>query len=230
MSYDLHWISEQSIESQRLKDVILSFSNTSPNSDKTFCIDGGRDLFVAVSISENQPPKISINFAFGGDITETTTAIGLCAHLKANAGGRIFDPQAGREVDLGQPNEIIRTWHRSNLAALENYSDGKCSIREIVETKDGKIMIEARKYDLPTALNVCLVAIAYAKVEEYKKALKLFEKARDLDSNNPQILYSIGLTHFNMGDRKKAVKPLREALKLDRDNEMVKQLLSDCLK
>ena len=55
--------------------------------------------------------------------------------------------------------------------------------------------------------------IAAVKAEDYRKALKHFEKARKADRKNPDVLNMLGYTQRKLGKLKDAFKSYEEALK-----------------
>ena len=79
---------------------------------------------------------------------------------------------------------------------------------EAIETFDLIIKFEPHLSDSIMALNG--KGVCYARKNEFKKALKIFNKAYKYNKNDPNTILNIATMHQNLGENKKAIKKFEE--------------------
>ena len=104
-------------------------------------------------------------------------------------------------------------------------------VRSLAESKDypeaAKLLPEALKENWKNTDFVMLAGDIYQNLDDYKKALEMFQRAEDLEGDEPYILRKIGTMHSLLGEHKKALEVLKEAVDEDEDDVYSHLALAD---
>jgi Flp pilus assembly protein TadD len=117
------------------------------------------------------------------------------------------DPEiVGREI--AKLNVELESYNR---AANRAYLSGRLhSTRELFE-----IMVEQHPGHIPA---ICRLGVVQLKLEEPMEALASFQKAVDLDANNPYANRMLGFTYMQLDDLAKAEQHLHKSIELAPDD------------
>jgi tetratricopeptide (TPR) repeat protein len=196
---------------------------------ESFCMDESPDNFFSVEyLAEGEDRSLCIDIPFGAEEATLRSVFDFLSYVEERIQVQVLDPQLGRIMKSSEVNQIIEHWKTLNLQALESYADGHHFLRN-VEMRDGrKIMIEAIRFVEETWQNHCSVALAYNRIGHAADARSIFERALQLDSQNPGILYALAVTCFNLRDYASCKEHLQTSLQLAPDNPGARELLQDC--
>jgi len=67
-------------------------------------------------------------------------------------------------------------------------------------------------------------ATVLINLSDFKTALKILEKAKQINPLNYYVHYKLGMTYYQAGEPEKARSALAESLRLNPDNEHARQL------
>ncbi|MES2982113.1 MAG: tetratricopeptide repeat protein [Verrucomicrobiota bacterium] len=126
-----------------------------------------------------------------------------------NVDGEIFSPTFARDrVTVGREMAKLNVELESyNRAANKAYLSGRLhSTRELFE-----MMIEQHPGHIPA---ICRLGVVQLRLEEPVEALTSFQKAIELDSNNPYANRMLGFTYMKLNELEKAEKHLQRAIDL----------------
>ena len=227
MSYNLFLLLNVNHERESLLDYIgKRLERIAPNA---FCLDQSPDIFFSVEyLQEGKDTSLVIDIPFGADQGVLPAVFDFMTYVQDYIQFQVLDPQLGKLLEPNQINQVHEKWRTSNLKALQTYRDGHHFLRGI-EVRDGqKIMIEAARFREETWQNHCSVALAYGRIGDAETARHHFERALELDPENPGILYALGVTYFNLRSYEKARNTLMLVLQQDPGNEAAGSLVRDC--
>jgi tetratricopeptide (TPR) repeat protein len=197
--------------------------------EETFCLDEAPDIFFTVDyLKEDKDTSLCIDIPFGSEEATLKEVLDLITDVEKKVQVQVLDPQLGKTLKPSDAGEIIQKWRDLNLQALRNYADGHHFLRD-VQVRDGKkIMIEAIRFQEETWQNHCSIALAFARVGMADDAKTHFERALEMDPTNPEVMYALGVTHFNLKDYSKAKELLTNVLREHPQNQAARDLLLDC--
>lgn len=130
-----------------------------------------------------------------------------------NVDGEIFSPTFARDrVTVGREMAKLNVELESyNRAANKAYLSGRLhSTRELFE-----MMIEQHPGHIPA---ICKLGVVQLKLQEPVQALASFQKAIELDNNNPYANRMLGFTYMQLDELEKAEKHLQRAIDLAPDD------------
>jgi tetratricopeptide (TPR) repeat protein len=227
MSYNLFLLLNVNHETEPLLEFISKqLERTGPT---TFCMDQSPDSFFTVEyLREGTESSLAIDIPYGAEEATLRHVFDFMTRLQEYIQFQLLDPQIGSLLEANQTDRIFAKWRDSNLEALQSYSDGHHFLRN-VEVRDGqKVMIEAIRFKEETWQNHCSIALAYGRVRDAEKSRRHFQRALELDPDNPAILHALGVTYYNLqlyGDARTA---LQQALSVDPENDAARELIADC--
>lgn len=226
MSYEFH-IHRTKRES--LLDSIESIREEIPrvvkNGSSSLLIEELPDVFVAAS--ENLDSSVSVYFAYGGSFSELELAFQFSILLASRLQGSTFDPQLDRAIDQSTYDSVFEKWMKTNVAVLRSYADGHHFLRQVIESDSERVMLEAQRFEQMTAQNWASVAVGFSRCGDFDNAMSCFNGARQLSPDDPEILYSMGLTCALADKRSKAVRYLKQAIKVDSTHKPSRKLFQD---
>lgn len=130
-----------------------------------------------------------------------------------NVDGEIFSPTFARDrVTVGREMAKLNVELESyNRAANKAYLSGRYhSTRELFE-----MMVEQHPGHIPA---ICRLGVVHLKLLDPVQALASFQKAIELDNNNPYANRMLGFTYMQLDDLTKAEKHLQRAIDLAPDD------------
>jgi tetratricopeptide (TPR) repeat protein len=118
-------------------------------------------------------------------------------------------------VRMGQLENAIEQFEYA-VAIDPHYKKGYVDIATAYNELDRfketiEIVEEANRYDASSALLLCLYGEAYAKTGDNQKALKIYQKAMEMDDKIPEAYAGIGFVLSDENNPKSAIKFLRHA-------------------
>lgn len=198
-------------------------------SETTFCMDESPEIFFTVEyLHEETDTSLLLDIPFGAEESIMKSVMDLISYVEEKIQVKVFDPQLGKMLNSSQASEIIDRWKKLNLEALHSYSDGHHFMRTVEEREGRKVMIEAIKFKEETWQNHCSVGLAFSRVGHAAEAQKHFERALELDPENPGIMHALGVTFFNLREYQKAKALLSASLQADPQNGAASELINDC--
>jgi tetratricopeptide (TPR) repeat protein len=227
MSYTLFLLLNVNHDKQ---DVInLLSGQLEKTGEETFCLDQAPDIFFSVDyLKEDKDTSLCIDIPFGSEEAAFKEILDLVTEVEKKIQIQVLDPQLGKTLKPSQAGEIVEKWRELNLQALRNYADGHHFLRD-VQIRDGKkIMIEAIRFQEETWQNHCSVALAFARVGMADEARTHFERALEMDPTNREVMYALGVTHFNLKNYPKAKELITKVLQDHPENQAARDLLRDC--
>ncbi len=207
------------------EDLKNKIAGLKKNGCASLILEEQPDTFVAVFEDSNN--EVSVSFSYGGSIREFESAYRIALLMAWHFHGEIYDPQLDRTISCTDSEDCFQKWYSANRAVLKTYADGFHFVRQVIEKESVRIMLEAQRFQRKTAENWSSVGVAYSRIRSFKRALKCFERARRMAPKDPDIIYSLGLTHMLLNDRSRALRFLDQVLLLDPDHEASKALLRD---
>jgi len=195
------------------------------NGSSSLLIEELPDVFVAAS--ENVDSSVSVYFAYGGSISELEIAFQFSAVLASRLQGSIFDPQLERAIDQSTYDSVLDKWMKTNESVLRSYADGHHYLRQVIESNNERVMLEAQRFEQMTAQNWASVAVGFSRSGDFDNAMSCFKGARKISPDDPEILYSMGLTCALAGKRSEAVRYLKQAIKVDSTHKPSTELFQD---
>lgn len=212
-----------------LREVVEAVREELPgvteNGTSSLLLEELPDVFVVAS--ENTDSSVSVFFAYGGSVAEIQLAFQFSFIIASLLQGVVFDPQLDQEVTESMYERAYTKWVSGNSSVLREYADGYHYVRQVIERESERIMIEAQRFDTKTAANWASVAVAFSRSGDYRRAIGCFKKARKMDPDNPDVLYSLGLTWALSGNRSRALKYLNQAIRLDPTHGPTQDLLNE---
>ena len=197
------------------------------NGSSSLLIEELPDVFVAAS--EDPDSSVSVYFAYGGSFSELEIAFQFSTVLASQVQGSVFDPQLEKEIDQSTYDSVFEKWLKTNLLVLRSYADGYHYLRQVIESDAERVMLEAQRFEQMTAQNWASVAVGFSRCGDFDNAMSCFKAARKITPDDPEILFSMGLT-CALADRKsEGVRFLKKAIKVDRDHKSSRALLQDLL-
>lgn len=197
--------------------------------EETFCLDEAPDIFFTVDyLKEDKDTSLCIDIPFGSEEAALKEVLELITQVEKKIQIQVLDPQLGKTLKPSEASEIIEKWKDLNLQALRNYADGHHFLRDVQVREGKKVMIEAIRFQEETWQNYCSVALAFARVGMADDAKSLFERALEMDPTNPEVMYALGVTYFNLKDYQKAKELLSNVLREHPENQAARDLLRDC--
>lgn len=137
-----------------------------------------------------------------------------------NVDGEFLSPTFARDrVTVGREIAKLNVELESyNRAATKAYLSGRLhSTRELFE-----MMIEQHPGHIPA---ICRLGVVLLKLQEPEQALARFEKAIELDNNNPYAKRMLGFTYMQLDNLAKAEQYLQRAIELAPDDAKSYMLL-----
>lgn len=105
-----------------------------------------------------------------------------------------------------------------NLFSQSSYEQMRAFVNESDYMKASELIPQAIK-DFPKDMNVHLLAgDIYFELEKYPEALNMYQKADDIKSKQTVVLRKIGKTLSEMGRHQEAIKILKEAVSIDKND------------
>jgi tetratricopeptide (TPR) repeat protein len=226
MSYTLFLLLNVNHDKQDL--IHLLSERLEQTNEDTFCLDQSPDIFFTVDyLKEDKDTSLCIDIPFGSEETALKDVFDLITQVEKRIQVKVLDPQLGKTLQPSESAQIFDKWKDLNLQALRNYADGHHFLRD-VQIRDGKkIMIEAIRFQEETWQNHCSVALAFARIGMAEEARKLFERALEMDPTNPEVMYALGVTYFNLKEYTKASELLSNVLRQHPENDAARDLLRD---
>jgi tetratricopeptide (TPR) repeat protein len=196
---------------------------------ETFCLDRSPDLFFTVDyLTEEKDTSLCVDIPFGSEETVLKEVVDLMTYMEEIVQIQVLDPQLGQTLKPAEAVQIVGKWRELNLQALRNYADGCHFLRDVQNREGKKVMIEAIRFQEETWQNHCSVALAFARIGLAEEARTHFERALEMDPDNPEVMYALGVTYFNLKKYDQAKEVLERALSENPQNQAALELIRDC--
>ena len=224
MSYNLFLLLNPNHEKEGLIQFLTEHLENS-GIDR-FCFDQSPDIYFSLEyMKEGNDTSLAIDIPFGAEEQVIKEVFDFMTELQTYIQFQVLDPQIGTIIESENTRQIMESWKENNREALESYRDGHHFLRSMDEREGQKMMIEAIRFKEETWQNHCSVGMAFNRVQDADQALKHFQRALDLDPDNPGIWHALGVTLFNLRRYPEAIQYFSRYLQLDPDNPTANELL-----
>lgn len=197
--------------------------------EQSFCFDESPDSFFSVEyLQEGTDSSLALDIPFGAEERVMRDVFDFMTYLQQYIQFQVLDPQLGRLTESSETPQIMEKWKSANKEALVQFGDGHHFLRTVIERDGKKSMVEAIRLTEETWQNHCSIALAYNRIQDAENALKHFQRAKELDPDNSDILHAIGVTHYNLQNFSAARDALKEYLLSDPGNEDALDVVRAC--
>jgi tetratricopeptide (TPR) repeat protein len=197
--------------------------------EQSFCFDESPDSFFSAEyLKEGVDTSLALDIPFGAEERVMRDVFDFMTYLQEYIQFQVLDPQLGRLTEPSETPLILQKWKSANQEALKEFGDGHHFLRTIVERDGKKSMVEAIRLKEESWQNHCSIALAYNRIQDAENALKHFQRAKELDPENIDILHAIGVTHFNLQHYSEARNALKQYLVSNPDNQEALEVFKAC--
>ena len=225
MSYDVFIQIDPPVARANVQECLLAIRGAHINGTWGIAISPTPDVFVTIDLKDDPADSATLSFAYGGSPEEPNVLLEVAAILAAAYSCSIFDPQVGSEVSIQGLQSALCSWNRTNLQVLQRYADGFHFVRDLNETTNGRIMLEAQRVGDRSPENYCSVACAFGRAGHYRDARRLLKKAHSEFENHVPTMYLLGITYLNLGKTRRALRLLKKAQQFEPENQDIQELI-----